>query len=373
MDMSIIFGIVFGLFLAYANGANDNFKGVATLFGSGTANYKTALLWATITTALGSVTALFIAQELLLAFSGKGLVSDALLATPAFSLSVAFAAGSTVMLATRFGYPISTTHALIGALVGVGLFGSDAGINFERLGSTFLLPLLLSPFIALFLTLVVFKTASFFSTLIKFKKETCICIGNEVVHVVEPGGDPAAAMAMVNQHVTTLSIGEEPVCRERYAGKLFGITGDVLIDKLHYLSSGIVGFARGLNDTPKIAAILMAGSSVSPTFAIVTVAVFIAIGALISARSVAETLSHRITKMDHGQGLAANVVTGFVVIFASKLGMPVSTTHVSSGALFGIGTITGKANYKMIGKILAAWLITLPVAALFGSIILVVN
>lgn len=371
--MSALLGIIFGVFLAYANGANDNFKGVATLFGSGTANYKVALYWATVTTALGSVTALFIAQELLHAFSGKGLVADSLLASPAFSLSVAFAAGSTVMLATRFGFPISTTHALIGALVGVGLFGSDAGINFEQLGSAFLLPLLLSPFIALLLTCLVYKTASFISYRVNFKKETCICVGNEVVHVVEPGGDPDIAMALVSQKITTLSVGDEPVCRQRYAGKLFGTTGDVVIDKLHYLSSGIVGFARGLNDTPKIAAILMAGSTVSPTFAIITVAVFIAIGALISARSVAETLSHRITEMDPGQGLAANVVTGFVVIFASKLGMPVSTTHVSSGALFGIGMITGKANYKMIGKILAAWLITLPVAALFGSIILVVN
>jgi len=373
MEMSIVLGIIFGVFLAYANGANDNFKGVATLFGSGTTNYKVALLWATVTTALGSIAALFIAQELLHAFSGKGLVSDTLLASSAFSLSVAFAAGSTVMLATRLGFPISTTHALIGALVGVGIFGSEAGVNFERLGSTFLLPLLLSPFVALFLTYLIYKIASFISLRFNFKKETCICIGNEVVQVVEPGNDPAVAMLMISQEITTLSVGDGPVCRERYAGKILGITIDALIDKLHYLSSGIVGFARGLNDTPKIAAILLAGSAVSPTFAIITVAVFMAMGALISARKVAETLSHRITEMDHGQGLTANVVTGFVVIFASKFGMPVSTTHVSSGALFGIGTITGKANWKMIGKILAAWIITLPVAALLGSIILFVK
>ena len=370
--MLIFLGVIFGLFLAYANGSNDNFKGVATLFGSGTANYKVALLWATVTTALGSIAALFIAQELLLAFSGKGLVSDALLATPAFSLSVAFAAGSTVMLATRFGFPISTTHALIGALVGVGLFGSDTGINFERLGATFLLPLLLSPFIALALTWLLYKTASSLSNYFDMKKETCICVGNEVVQVVEPGGDTVAAMTAVSQKMT-LTIDDEPVCRERYAGKMFGIKSDLIIDRLHYLSSGIVGFARGLNDTPKIAAILLAGSSVSPTFAIISVAAFMAVGALLSARKVAETLSHGITQMDHGQGLAANMVTGFVVIFASKLGMPVSTTHVSSGALFGIGTLTGKANWNMIGKILAAWVITLPVAALFGAIILLVS
>ena len=104
---------------AYANGANDNFKGVATLFGSNTTNYKRALTWATLTTALGSLTALVLAQELLVSFSGKGLVPDAILEMSAFPLSVGLAAALTVMCATRLGFPISTTHSLIGALVGV--------------------------------------------------------------------------------------------------------------------------------------------------------------------------------------------------------------------------------------------------------------
>jgi len=371
--MSLFLGVLFGLFLAYANGANDNFKGVATLFGSGTTNYKRALIWATITTAMGSVAALFIAQELLHAFSGKGLISDTLLASPVFSISVAFAAGSTVMLATRFGFPVSTTHALIGALVGVGLFGSSEGVNFEQLSSTFLLPLLISPFVALAATWILYKSSCYIGRLSGFKKETCICIGQEVLQVIEPGTDPQVAMARMSAEIPTISIDTDLVCRQRYAGKVLGITVDSLIDKLHYLSSGIVGFARGLNDTPKIAAIMLTGSAISQTFAIVAVTVFMAAGALISARKVAETMSHGITEMDHGQGLSANLVTGFVVIFASKLGMPVSTTHVSSGALFGIGTITGKANWPVIGKILAAWIITLPVAALLGSVILLLD
>ena len=90
----IISGIVFGLFLAYANGANDNFKGVATLFGSGATNYKQAIIWATLTTALGSVTALFIANGLLESFKGKGLVTSEIAELNAFGLSVAFAAAT---------------------------------------------------------------------------------------------------------------------------------------------------------------------------------------------------------------------------------------------------------------------------------------
>src|ERR1043165_5617811 len=64
-------------FLAYSNGANDNFKGVASLFGSRTCNYRTAIGWATITTGAGSIAAIFLAQSLLKKFSGKGLVPDA--------------------------------------------------------------------------------------------------------------------------------------------------------------------------------------------------------------------------------------------------------------------------------------------------------
>ena len=77
-------------FLAYSNGANDNFKGVATLFGSGTTNYKKAINWATITTFSGSVAAIFLANELVKNFSGKGLVPNELITMPIFAISIAF-------------------------------------------------------------------------------------------------------------------------------------------------------------------------------------------------------------------------------------------------------------------------------------------
>ena len=100
------------LFLAYSNGANDNFKGVATLFGSGTANYRRAIAWATITTLAGSLCSLLLAAALVRSFSGKGLVPDEIAGTTGFLLAVAIGAGLTVMLATLTGFPISTTHSL---------------------------------------------------------------------------------------------------------------------------------------------------------------------------------------------------------------------------------------------------------------------
>src|SRR5581483_10692196 len=104
----IVFAI---LFLAYSNGANDNFKGVATLFGSGTCTYRTALVWATLTTLTGSLVALLLAQGLVGTFKGKGLVPDAVTTQTAFVLAVALGAALTVLLATLTGLPVSTTHA----------------------------------------------------------------------------------------------------------------------------------------------------------------------------------------------------------------------------------------------------------------------
>src|SRR5215218_135633 len=147
MLIALLFLIV--CFLAWSNGANDNFKGVASLYGSRTCGYRVAITWATATTAAGSLTAIVLAQELMKRFSGKGLVPDALTTEPAFLLAVALATGATVMLATRLGFPISTTHGLTGALVGAGLVNAPGAVNFAALGKNFITPLLLSPLLAI--------------------------------------------------------------------------------------------------------------------------------------------------------------------------------------------------------------------------------
>jgi PiT family inorganic phosphate transporter len=169
------------------------------------------------------------------------------------------------------------------------------------------------------------------------------------------------------QSLPIVSIGTEATCQERYTGSIFGINARSALDFLHFVSAGVVSFARGLNDTPKIAALLIVGGSISPTFTIVSVAVAMAVGGLLSAKGVAETMSHRVTAMNAGQGFTANLITGVVVIFASSFGLPVSTTHVSCGALFGIGAATRQAHWKSIGSILLAWVTTLPLAAVLGA------
>src|SRR5881409_3729678 len=142
--MLVILLLLATMFLAYANGANDNFKGVASLFGSGTCGYRMAITWATVTTFAGSIVSVFLAQTLLKKFSGKGIVPDHFVGSEYFLLAVAIGAGLTVIIATLTGFPISTTHALTGAIVGAGLIAVGTGVNVQSLGGGFLLPLVLS-------------------------------------------------------------------------------------------------------------------------------------------------------------------------------------------------------------------------------------
>jgi PiT family inorganic phosphate transporter len=363
--VTLILTLVIGLLVAFANGANDNFKGVATLFGSGSTSYRTALAWASATTALGSLAALMLAQGLITAFEGRGLVPASVVADAGFPLAVAFAAGGTVLAATRFGFPISTTHALIGGMVGAGLVRSAAGIDLGALGGGLLLPLLTSPLIALLLALLVYPITRRLRERLRVTPQTCVCVGSEVVAVLD--GRLSASQVLASGRLPSLTVADQIRCDVSYEGRMIGLSANALVTGAHFLSSGAVSFARGVNDTPKIAALLLAGSLLPPEGAVVLVGAAILVGGLVYAKRVAETMSHGITDLSPGQGLTANLVTAALVIGASRLGMPVSTTHVSCGALFGIGASSGRAHWKTIAQIGLAWLITLPVAAAIGA------
>ena len=355
------------LFLAYSNGANDNFKGVATLFGSGTTNYKAAVTWATISTFAGSITSLFLAKTLLKNFSGRGLVPNELAATPQFVLAVGLAAGLTVMLATVTGFPISTTHGLVGALVGAGLTAVGTSVNFATLGTLFFLPLLASPLVAVGLGVVSYVFARGLRVRVGVEKEWCVCVG-ETTHLV-PIPQPRGLLALAPVTLPELSVGPVEQCRQQYKGKLLGGNVQRGLDFIHFLSAGSVGFARGLNDTPKIVALLLVMKAIDIKFGMLLVAIAMAVGGLLNARKVAITMSKKITPLNPGQGFTANLVTSFLVIMASRFGLPVSTTHVSVGSLFGIGLITREANRRVVSGILLSWVLTLPIAAFLSAVI----
>lgn len=299
-------------FVAFTNGANANFKGVASLYGSGTTTLRRALIWGTVTTFAGSVAAVFLAQGLLKKFSGRGIVPDALVASPDFVSAVAIGAALTSFVATRFGFPVSTTHALVGALLGAGLAGSGADVQFAALGKNFVFPLFFSPAVAVVLGAVTYVTLR------------------------------ALRLAPDNRTPT--------------------------LDAMHYLSTGAASFARGLNDTPKMAALLMASPALGTSWGYLAIALMIVVGGLLDADRVAETLGKKVTSMNPGQGFAASLVTAVLVTTASLHSLPVSTTHVSVGSLLGIGVTTRQAKWRKVGEILLAWVTTVPCAAILAGL-----
>ncbi len=352
-------------FLAYANGANDNFKGVATLFGSDTSGYGGALTWATITTLAGSVASVFLARTLVQRFSGKGLVPDALAASPDFLLAVALGAGLTVLLATLTGFPISTTHSLTGALVGTGLVAVGAQVNAGVLGTAFFLPLLLSPLAAVALAALAYVVFRALRLRLGVTRESRVSMRDFDAALLPPKEAPALAFSAEGYRREA----PEPASPAAavYRGEVLGLSAQKVLDAAHYASAGVVSFARGLNDTPKIVALLLAVEGLALAQGMAAVAVAMALGGLLNARKVAETMSRKITPMNPGQGFTANLVTGLLVVVASRFGLPVSTTHVSVGSVFGIGTVTRSANGRVVGQVLLSWLLTLPLAALLGG------
>jgi PiT family inorganic phosphate transporter len=358
------------LFVAYANGANDNFKGVATLYGANVAGYRKAITIATLATFAGCIASVFFAEALIEAFSAKGLVPDAVAASPTFLISVAAGAGGTVILATLLGFPISTTHGLTGALVGAGLIAAGAELDLSMLGSTFVLPLLLSPMIAVLLTMLFYRIAHALTRRLDITKESCVCVApGEFTPVVAFHGAGALPGAIGYGEIRSVAVtaGTAPECMEKYNGAVLGITAQKLVDAVHYASAAAVSFARGLNDTPKIVGLLLVAEALHVEISVLAIAGAMALGGWLNSRKVAETMSRKISRMNDGQALTANLVTAFLVIFASRFGMPVSTTHVSVGSIAGIGIVNGSADRSVASAILMSWLLTLPVAALIAA------
>ena len=352
-----IFLFISVCFLAYTNGANDNFKGVATLFGSKTINYKQAIIFATLTTFAGSMASVFFAEALLENFSGKGLVPPSITDSPIFLISVALGAGLTVLLGTLTGFPLSTTHSLLGGLLGAGFIAIGINLNFNKLGTTFFLPLLLSPVIAMVLS----GSCYFLSK--SFKRKIGVSIdGNKKVEKMA-----IPIYKMINQKKMEIAIKNN--VEKINTNSINSIKKQKLLDFAHFISAGLLSFSRGLNDTPKIIALLLVAKSLQIKWSMLIIAIMIALGGLINAKRVGTTISKKVTLLNPEQGFIANFISSILIIFATRLGMPVSTTHVTVGAIFGIGIINKKSNIKMIKKIILIWIITLPVSAIFSGIL----
>ncbi len=358
------------ILLSFANGANDVSKGIATLVGSGVTSYKKAIVWGTIWTIAGGIVASVFALELVKTFSASGIVKSSNDINGNFMIAISLGAFAWVFFTAKIGFPVSTTHSIAGAICGAGIAAVGIeGIIWSFLGKKIFLPLLLSPLIALSISWTI---APLINSLSKRFKRYCLCLEVKDPIALSPrikeSGQIAASFQASPYPEATLLAADNETCDNSLEPSL----RLEFLDIAHWLSSGMASFARGMNDAPKIAALGLGvgalGTGLSVTTSFLIVAIAMGIGSMIAGLKVTETLSEKITPMTHEEGFSANLTTSLLVTFATRLGFPVSTTHVSSGAIIGIGIKHGKETVKWdtLLEIIFAWIITLPVAALLA-------
>ena len=150
------------------------------------------------------------------------------------------------------------------------------------------------------------------------------------------------------------------------------------LDTIHWISSGLASFARGTNDAPKIVAMFLLGSTTaawpstsSQLAAFGGVAVAMGLGSYFGGLRVTEVLAEKVTRMDHAEGLSANLTTSSLVLLSGSLGLPVSTTHISSSAIIGIGLLKGwkSVRWMTVSDMALAWVVTLPASALLACLV----
>jgi len=368
MDISLLaFAFVFAL--AFANGSNDVSKAIATLVGSGVTNYRSAIVWGTVWTVVGAASAALVASAMVKTFS-HGLIRTGTIIEPAATLAVLTGAMAWVLFASHTGLPVSTTHALTGAIVGTGLVAfAGEGLLWSAIGKKIVLPLLLSPFLALTLSLLIHPAVR---SLARRWEGSCLCVM------------PASrALVAIDSHGGTRTLFQtshlgQPVMAVPSQCDQAGLQGLVVgLDTIHWLSSGLASFARGTNDAPKIVAMLLLGSATaawpstsSQLAAFGGVALAMGLGSYFGGLRVTEVLAEKVTRMGHSEGLSANLTTSSLVLLSGSLGLPVSTTHVSSSAIIGIGLLKGlKAiRWGTVRDMVLAWIVTLPASALLSAL-----
>lgn len=356
--MLLSLALVLAALLAFANGSNDVSKSVATLVGSGVTDYRRALSWGAIWTAAGALLGAVFAGPLVERVA-RGL-GTAALRDPGISLAVLASSLVWVALASRNGLPVSTTHAITGGLLGVGWVAE--GLNpWTRMDMLlgFFIPLLVSPLVAFGITLLLMPVVARVGSWLDAR---CVCAVPAPRLAQVSGAGNAFASATLN-----VVVDRRPNCEGRSAW-----SWNLSSDQMHWVSSSLVSLSRGINDAPKIWALVLpllflAGADRRLFLPVASgiVALAMGLGSWVAGRRVTEVLAERVTRMGHHEGFAANLATALLVAGASRLGLLVSTTHVSAGAIVGVGLGQGRRSidWRVLTQMAIAWFATLPASA----------
>lgn len=398
----LVLACIFGLFMAWGIGANDVANAMGTSVGSGAITIKQAVLIAAVFEFAGA----FLAGGQVTKTIRKGIIDAELLsATPELlvygMLASLLAAGIWLLVASKFGWPVSTTHTIVGAIVGfaaVGI-GVDA-VHWGKVG-TIVMSWIISPALAGAASYWLFRSVQ----KLILNRENPFESAKQVVpyYILLTG----FIIALVTMFKGLKHVGLELTTAQSYGGALaFGLV--IMFISMYFIrkieikpeadkdfhfanvervfgvlmvvTACAMAFAHGSNDVANaigpVAAVVgivqsggeIAQKSILPIWVLILGGAGIVAGLLMYGRRVMATIGKNITELTPSRGFAATLAAATTVVFASGTGLPISTTHTLVGAVLGVGLARGigALNLTVVRTIFLSWIVTLPAGALMS-------
>ncbi len=401
----LILAIIFGVFMAWGVGANDVANAMGTSVGSGAITLKQAIVIAMIFEFAGA----YLAGGEVTATIRKGIIDPlSLQGTPEYlvygMLSALLAAGTWLLIASMLGWPVSTTHSIVGAIVGFAAVAiSIDSVNWSKVG-TIAASWVVSPVLAATISYMLFRSVQnlILNTATPFENAkryvpiymfmvgfmiTMVTLIKGLKHVFKDMGFQLNYFEMVliascvgivvsiigSIMLTRVKRNKELESDDRFANveKVFAV--------LMVFTACAMAFAHGSNDVanavgPMAAAVstIKSGSitatSSMPAWILLVGGVGIVVGLITYGYKVMATVGTKITELTPSRGFAATLGASATVVLASGIGLPISTTHTLVGAVLGVGLARGIAalNLRIVANIFTSWVITLPAGAILS-------
>ena len=399
----IMLAVVFGLFMAWGIGANDVANALGTSVGSGAITIKTAIIVAAIFEFAGAA----LAGGSVTRTIRKGIIDpSAIVDRPEIlvygMLAALLAAGCWLAVASAKGWPVSTTHSIVGAIVGFAVAGIGVeavawGKISQIVASWVVSPLLGGGFAFLLMMSIqklIFNAERPFSQAVKWGPYYIFLVGfvislitlfkglkhlNVDLSITASfliAGAIGMAVAIIGKNAINRVQIDENADRDFHFASVERVFAPLIV-----FTACAMAFAHGSNDVANgigplaaVYGLVKSGGEVTqnlpmPFWILALGGVGIVVGLATYGYRVMQTIGGKITALTPTSGFCATVAAAITVVFASRTGMPVSTTHIAVGAVMGVGLARGFAalDLQVIGRIFASWIVTLPAGAILAA------
>ena len=393
-DPWLLITIAVGLFMAWAIGANDAANSMSTAVGAGAITPKQAVIIAGILEFTG---AYFFGKSVTETIR-KGIINPSQITEQTAliygSIAALLAATLWLLIATKFGLPVSTTHSIIGGIAGYGIVYAGLGIvNWGKMAQV-IASWILSPVFGAIMAFAVFKAISRTilqsSTPVKSAKNyspiwiglAFVVIGAMFYIKVMHGKSLLMAFRYGVLAGFVAFLISFVILRRNFKSADPYIGVEMIFKKVQVLTSAYVALSHGANDVANaigpvaavyaVATMGLTGMKVPvPKWILAMGGLGIAVGVATYGYRVMETVGKKITELTNTRGFSIDFSAATVVLIASWLGLPISTTHTVVGAVIGVGLARGvKAiNKDIVKDIIISWFVTVPIAAIISGII----